>query len=1114
MLSDFFFINQDPALVLSGVYNYKLVSLSICTAIFAGYFTFYLLDLARHTPIKLYRYVAKVMAAVIMAGGIWSMHFIGMLAFSLCRQIGYDPTITLLSFFPALVSCLYAIFLLSRRASLKNLMAASVLLGAGIGTMHYSGMAAMELAPLLRYDPLTFALSIVVAVSLSFIAVLSRFYLGRVIPRLSSGQSRLISAVVLGFAVSGMHYMGMLATRFIDTSASGPVNAIVQSDLSFIAISVASTTVVLTLGVAVLNGLLRFQLLLAEKTEQESRLSAILSTAVDGIITIGENGDILSANKAAEVILGYSEDELKGQSALRLTSDEDDTMTVCRISGAPIDLSGFVGHNQLVNTLHKDGRSIPIRLGVGEVQLSLRQRLYVAFLTDLTEQHKLQQELLEKERQYRSLIHNMPGVAFRCEINASWSMIFASPSIQGLTGYDLSTFMARDIDMGDLIVEEDLPRIETSVNKALVDRQAYSLEYRIRHRSGDIRWVLDQGSYHFNDDGEAQWIDGVLIDITERHAYEDQLKAAKQQAEHAAQAKQSFLANMSHEIRTPMNSIIGFSEVMLESELVAEQRKQLSTINASARSLMYLLNDILDSAKLEKGKVDIEREHFSLSSLLDEVISSFWLLAKQKDIVINLALAEGLSPVYVGDSNRIRQILNNLVGNAVKFTDTGSVTARVTPSGSHEVLFEVIDTGIGIAAERVESIFQAFEQADSTTTRRFGGTGLGTTISKQLVELMGGHIGLESEENKGSRFYFSLPLEVGEETKLKRDTRDTDVDLPPLNILVVDDIETNIELLFLLLSRQGHRVVSASNGLEAFDRFRANEFDIVLMDVHMPECDGICATEKIRQYEQDKKRGRTPIVALTASVLQQDRATAYNAGMDGFANKPINPSQLYGEMAAALGISTREPSGATAPALGAQVDFEHGELLWGSRERQCHEINEFIAKHKDSWALIARLETYQTEDNATRLHTLKGVAGNLGLVQLARLLQLMEQATSADQYQTHARCLDARLADIAQTVDNASVGDSDMATDQSQKRLTMDDTKAICQNLFVLAQRAETDAELLNVLQQQSDDKLASKVEQLVTAFDDFEFEQAVSIITSILDQLSRSSADSEQDKL
>jgi len=308
--------------------------------------------------------------------------------------------------------------------------------------------------------------------------------------------------------------------------------------------------------------------------------------------------------------------------------------------------------------------------------------------------------------------------------------------------------------------------------------------------------------------------------------------------------------------------------------------------------------------------------------------------------------------------------------------------------------------------------------------------------------------------------------------------------------------------------------VSASNGLEAFDRFRANEFDIVLMDVHMPECDGICATEKIRQYEQDKKRGRTPIVALTASVLQQDRATAYNAGMDGFANKPINPSQLYGEMAAALGISKREPSGATAPALGAQVDFEHGELLWGSRERQCHEINEFIAKHKDSWTLIARLETYQTEDNATRLHTLKGAAGNLGLVQLARLLQLMEQATSADQYQTHARCLDASLADIAQTLDNASVGDSDKATDQSQKRLTMDDTKAICQNLFVLAQQAETDAELLSVLQQQSDDKLASKVEQLVTAFDDFEFEQAVSIITSILDQLSRSSADSEQDKL
>ncbi|WP_041523012.1 MHYT domain-containing protein [Gilvimarinus agarilyticus] len=1113
MLSDFFFTHHDPSLLLSGVYNYKLVALSVFTAVFAGYFTLHLLDLARLTPINKYRHIARGMAALIMAGGIWSMHFIGMLAFSLCRQIEYDPLVTLLSFIPAFVSCLYAIFLLSRDGSFKNLLIASVLLGAGIGTMHYSGMAAMELAPLLRYDPLMFALSIVVAVTLSFIGLLSRFYLHRVMPGLSSVQSRLIGAVVLGCGVSGMHYMGMVATRFIDTSAAAPRNALVQSDLSFIAISVACITIGLTLAVAVINGLLRFQLLLAEKTEQESRLSAILSTAVDGIVTIGEAGDILSANGAAEAILGYREEELIGQSALRLTDDHQEPLSVCPIGAVAVDLSGFVGRNKFVQTRHKDGHSVPIRLGVGEVRLSLRQRMYVAFLTDLTEQHKLQQELLEKERQYRSLVNNIPGVAFRCEATQQWPVIFASPSIQDLTGYNLSQFLKREITLADLVLSDDLPEIERSLQQAISRRASYSIEYRIRHRTGEVRWVWEQASHHLDGDDKPLWIDGVLMDITERHAYENQLKAAKQQAEQAAQSKQAFLANMSHEIRTPMNSIIGFSEVMLESELPDDQRKHLSTIHSSARSLMHLLNDILDSAKLEKGKVDIELEHFSLSALLDGVISTFWLLAKQKGIDLNLELDDDLAHVYVGDPNRIRQVLTNLLGNAVKFTDTGFVTARVTPAANNDILFEVIDTGIGIEADRAESIFQAFEQADSTTTRRFGGTGLGTTISKQLVELMGGRIGVTSEPNKGSHFYFSLPLQVGDEAELQRDTRRANVELPPLNILVADDIDTNIELLFLMLSRQGHRVISASNGEEAFQRYRNGQFDIVLMDVHMPICDGICATEKIRQHERENSLPKTPIIALTASVLQQDRATAYNAGMDGFANKPINVDQLYSEIGCALGLSDRQILPEENLGGGACIDFEHGELLWGSRDRQCREINTFLEKNRTSFKALEEPGVYQSDQNAKLLHTLKGVAGNLGLAQLARLLRLMEQASSEAEYEAFCRCLADNVNSIHELLELTENGDDVSTGSATAAVLTLDETVTILQRLNTLASTFETDVALLESLRAGANLTLRADIDRLMSAFDDFEFDQASAILTQLVKRVSTMIADMDPEK-
>ncbi len=655
-----------------------------------------------------------------------------------------------------------------------------------------------------------------------------------------------------------------------------------------------------------------------------------------------------------------------------------------------VDLGKVIGVNREIFAKHKKGYLFPIRLGIGEVNQPGQNPLYVGFITDLTEQRELQRSLVEKEQQYRSLMNNMPGVVFRCKFDENWTMLFISPSVLELTGYQSKEFIEHCIEFNDLVLKTDQPAILVAVNKAFTQKRQYSIEYRIRHRNGKILWLLDRGTFDFDVHGESQWIDGVLVDITERKEYEKTLETAKLQAEEAANAKQSFMANMSHEIRTPMNSIIGFSDLLMNTPLDQEQQKHLITVNNAARSLLRLLNEVLDSAKLERGKLAIEPIHFNLKPVIDSIISTFWLEAKKKNLSLTLNIKESVRTTYYGDPDRLRQILTNLIGNAIKFTQRGSVTITISTIQNEHLFFEVQDTGI--VEDRRQAIFQHFEQADGTTTRRFGGTGLGTTISKQLVELMGGTIDLISEVGKGTCFYFSLPLEAGDEAKI--DYFDgLHTQLPSLRILAVDDIEQNRELLSLLLSRDQHTVIKASNGFEAISMFEQQDFDVILMDIHMPECDGIEATLKIREIEKQRQLKYTPIIALTASVLQQDKLTAKKSGMNGFTNKPIDINQLNQEIAQVLGLGlAKELVIAQTDPDAKHIDFEKGLVLWGSKCKQLTEITKFTNENSNKFAALLNNPLTDISNSKSLIHTLKGVTGNLGLITLMKLLNDLENA--------------------------------------------------------------------------------------------------------------------------
>lgn len=484
--------------------------------------------------------------------------------------------------------------------------------------------------------------------------------------------------------------------------------------------------------------------------------------------------------------------------------------------------------------------------------------------------------------------------------------IWTNKALTRLTGYEPSELLNRK--PGELLQgPETDPGVAKDISSAIRSGTGIRAELINYAKDGSSYWVEIQISPVYSDHGELTNFIAVERDITEQKRFQRDLNESRVKAEAASRSKSTFLANMSHEIRTPMNGVLATSELLLDSSLDTDQRQYAQTIFHSGKSLLTIINDVLDFSKIEAGKLELDPVAFSLRGALQDVISLISTSAEQKDIGLTLNYSNQLADEFIGDAGRIRQIVTNLVGNAIKFTLAGSVDVNVsgrTSGAKTEITIDVVDTGIGIKEQDIDNVFAEFDRVESSENQKFEGTGLGLAISRRLIELMNGGLSVTSIYGKGSTFTATLSLpecserlehddhsanKTGSATKEPESTRLT----ANMRILVAEDNKTNQFVIRKMLGSAGTAdICIANNGQEAVEKWKTFKPDLILMDVQMPEMNGMDATAAIRSIEHAEGLSRCPVVALTANAMRGDREQCISAGMDDYVSKPISKSRL------------------------------------------------------------------------------------------------------------------------------------------------------------------------------------------------------------------------------
>jgi len=646
--------------------------------------------------------------------------------------------------------------------------------------------------------------------------------------------------------------------------------------------------------------------------ESEARLRAIFNSAGLGIVLFTPDGRIVQVNRAFEIFLGYSAAELVGKHNYFYTHPAEIENTGRRFVKL---VAGQVGTYSVAKRYRrKTGEEVWGRLTMSVVmEKEGRAQLLLGMIEDITAQRRAEDALRASEERFRRTFE-AAGIGMAL-MDGQGRLVEVNPAFARMHGYSPDELIGRPHT--DFTPEEEHElAAENLAALTAGDLTSMVREKRHKHRTGGTIWGRVTVSTMPGPDASSTYLLSMFEDITEQKAAEHALVEAKESAERANRIKSEFLANVSHEIRTPMNSILGFTDLLGRTGLDPKQSMFVRSVGEASSALMALINDVLDLSKLEAGRFKLAAQRIDPKAEAIAALDTIRGLPEAEGLALKTEFGALPSEPILGDAKRVRQVLLNLLGNAAKFTETGSVVIGVRQTTrreqSIEVLFEVIDTGLGLAPKSLEDLFTPFVQADGSISRRYGGTGLGLSISRNLVELMGGEIGVESKLGQGSRFWVTIPFALADApttTVTPPAASGVEADEPltarPLYVLVAEDSEANRLLIVTFLEAAGHRVEIAKDGTDACKKAAETRFDVILMDVQMPECDGLSATRIIRSGDGPCRD--VPIVAVTAHAMVEDRIRCLEAGMNDYLTKPLGVEALLAMLSKMSGPEPQAP---------------------------------------------------------------------------------------------------------------------------------------------------------------------------------------------------------------
>ncbi|MBF0187662.1 MAG: PAS domain S-box protein, partial [Magnetococcales bacterium] len=775
--------------------------------------------------------------------------------------------------------------------------------------------------------------------------------------------------------------------------------------------------------------------------QNRARWRGLAQNSPDYIMTLNRQLEILFINRT---VPGLSREQVIGMELPALAPNQRHTVTIT------LQRALETQEQTSYETFHvdPDGRRRYFRTRVLPISREELEGELLVTSTDITDQKRTEMRLSESQRNYEVILESSPAMIWY--IDRQHRVQRLNRAAADLSGREQAAVIGKTAL--ELFPESFARNYQQDNEEIMASGQARSgiVEQGLDPATGEVRWYRTDKIPNVDEEGQVNGITIFASDITREKGALEALETAKEQAEAATIAKSEFLSTMSHEIRTPMNVVIGMSDILMESVSDPEQLRQLRRLQEAGNNLLELINNILDLSRFEAGRMTVTREPFDPAQLLRATVSLFEQVAQEKGVALRCHLDSRLPDAVMGDAGSLRRVLMNLLSNALKFTDEGSVEVELSWQNSdpYQAHILVRDSGIGLDPEHIETIFDRFYQVESGMTRRFGGSGLGLAITRQLVELMRGEIRIESRARKGSVFHVELPLPPAEITLSSptRPPRESFLHEPqPLRILLVEDSEDNCLLIRAFLKKTPHHLDVAMDGREGVEQFRRGGYDMVLMDMQMPVMDGYSASRTIRT---DSRFDTLPIVAMTANAMAGDREKCLDAGMQDHLAKPIDPPELYAALS--RWITPRQGLGLTPEQMLQTAEQKASPLtekeplplpeldeldtttgvarMGGNRKLYLDLLRRFITDQDSTAESIQEALSRDDTETAERLaHTTKGVAGSLGAHALQQQAQQLEHAmhdqdrstieTALPPFKASLTTLIAEISDFVTTLD-------------------------------------------------------------------------------------------------